>query len=121
MPTGASLNSAARSSIARYVLARARPSGVMRSAGITLPGNGSPVSGSRRAPGASRALKSPSSSARVGIERRVGAVWRRMYLYSWPTKKKNLSRRMGPPTAPPKSLKRSFALIGLPEASFGEK
>ncbi len=44
-----------------------------------------------------------------------------MYLYSWPTKKKNLSFLIGPPTAPPKSLNSSLALMALPEASLGEK
>src|SRR4030095_16840219 len=39
--------------------------------------------------------KSPLRSARVGIERPVEAVNRRIFFHSWPPKKKNLSLMIG--------------------------
>src|SRR6266567_5453616 len=59
-----------------------------------------------------RKEKSPPRSALVGIVRRTGAESRRMYLYSWPTKKKSLSFLTGPLKFQPKLLKRSFPFTG---------
>src|SRR5262245_8861183 len=48
--------------------------------------------------------KSPLRSARVGIERPVEAVKRRIFFHSMPPKKKNLSLMIGPPKLQPKLL-----------------
>jgi hypothetical protein len=89
----------------------ARPSAVMRLAGITLPGKQAVRSvavqlpereGSRR--GAVRALKSPARMARVGRVRKLGPLKRRMRFHSSPAKKNSLFFWMGPPRLHPKSL-----------------
>src|SRR5260370_6761390 len=59
-----------------------------------------------------RKEKSPNLSACVGRLRFTGAESCRMRLYSWPTKKKNLSFLIGPLKFQPKLLKRSFAFTG---------
>ena len=87
-----------------------RANGAMRLAGITLPGNGWPVRGSRST--VVIPLKSPCLIARVGSVRRAGVVKRRIFFHSSPPKKKSLSRLTGPPRFQPKSLKRSFCLMG---------
>ena len=74
----------------------ARPSGVMRLAGMTLPGKGRPVRGSRMT--VVMPLKSPLRMAVVGSVRRAGVVKRRIFFHSSPAKKKSLFFWMGPPT-----------------------
>jgi hypothetical protein len=93
---------AASGSIAPYTAATARPSAVIRLAGMMLPGNGCPVSGSRI--GVLNALKLPCRIARVGSVRCVGFVDRRMYRHSSPAKKNSFPFTIGPPRLPPKLL-----------------
>ena len=88
--------------ILSYRLEIARPSGVMRLAGMMLPGNGCPVSGSRI--GVLISLKSPARILVVGSVRSVGVVKRSICFHSTPPKKNSLSLMIGPPSAPPKSL-----------------
>ena len=71
----------------------------MRSAGMMLPGNGWPVSGSLIA--VLRALKSPRSIAVVGSVRNVGVVSRRIFFHSSPPKKNSLLLTAGPPKLHP--------------------
>src|SRR3989442_13453936 len=59
-----------------------------------------------------RKEKSPSLSALVGRLRLTGAESCRIYLYSCPPKKKNLSFLIGPLKFQPKLLKRSLAIFG---------
>ena len=113
------------------MLAIARPSVVMRPDGITLPGNCSPVVGSRSTPSSAvptmlsaprrRTEKSPASSARVGIVCRDGLVKRLMTRYCWPPKKNSLLRRIGPPNAPSKFLNSRAGFVLLPLASSAAK
>src|SRR5215831_678080 len=66
-------------------------------------------------------LKLPASSAVVGTVRFCGDAAIRSFFHSWPAKKNNLPRLIGPPTDQPKSLKRSGGLIrvlGVPGAAF---
>ena len=74
----------------------------MRFAGMTLPGNGWPVSGSRIT--VVIPLKSPLRMARVGSVRSVGVVKRRISFHSCPPKKNSLFFWIGPPRLQPKSL-----------------
>src|SRR5215471_1845947 len=91
------------------------PSAVIRPAGIMLFGKQAVWSVALQLPDLSgsfrkrplTALKSPFRSACVGMVRDTEELRRRMYLNSVPPKKKSLSLMIGPPSAKPKSLKRS--------------
>ena len=78
----------------------ALPSAVMRFAGMTLPGKGWPVSGSRIA--VESMLKSPPRCWLFGRVRNVGLVERRILRHSSAPKKNSLSFMIGPPMVPPK-------------------
>ncbi len=75
---------------------------MIRLAGMMLPGKGCPVSGSRSP--VVRWLKFPALMAVVGRVCSEGLVKRSICFHSTPAKKKSLSLRIGPPSAPPKSL-----------------
>ena len=91
-----------------YSLRYAWPAGLSRSAGIWLPGNGAPVSGSfgiaGEQPSIRGPLKSPLRSASVGTNA-VRAVPRSSMFHSSEPKKNSLSLMNGPPNDPPKSLR----------------
>ena len=77
----------------------ARPSAVIRSAGMMLPGNAWPVSGSLMA--VESWLKLPLRIRLVGRVRVEGEVSRRIRFHSMPPKKKILSFAIGPPRLNP--------------------
>ena len=89
-------------------LSIAMPFGLRRSAGMMLPWNGWPVSGSLmiRAPlknplaGSSSSLKSPVRIFAVGTVAVFVDTWN-WCAHSWAAKKKNLSLKTSPGTGPP--------------------
>src|SRR6266702_1462916 len=96
-------------------------SGVLGSRSRRLPGIGVlglPGSWSCTGVGnASKALKSPVSSAAVGTVLDCGVAVRRILFHSSPAKKNSLPRLMGPPKSHPKSLKRR-GVFSAPGAGF---
>src|SRR5579864_4064911 len=65
--------------------------------------------------------KSPCSSALLGMVTLVGLLELRTYFHCSPTKKKILSRLIGPPSCQDGLLKRSSGVIGFPLLSLGTK
>src|SRR5947207_5600812 len=96
-------------------LAIARPTGFSRLAGIWLPGNGRPVSGSliwTCAPLRVTPLKLPASSAAVGTRNVLLCGWLSTY-FSPATQKNVLFFTIGPP-APPPPLRQYSGTFGCP-------